>query len=127
MGCASSSAAIEPKSTEQPKAPTVQSSTVEAFDTTDNSDFEALEIPTSSQNTVIDWEWKPADTKTADSDSAGKAQPLKSRNTPAQNSSGFEPMPSMIELLDFEETEFDDPAVANAPVVEGRNRSPRNP
>ncbi len=123
MGCASSSAAIEPISTEQPKAPMVQLSTVEAFDTTDESDLDALHNPASTQNTVIDWEWKAADTKMADLNSAGKARP-KSRDTSAQKSSGFEPVSTTIELLDFEETEFDDPAVANAPVIEGRNSNP---
>ena len=127
MGCASSSTATEPATTEQHKPSiVVQSSTVEAFDATDESDLDALKNQSATQNTVIDWDWKPAHTNAANFDVATiKAGLPICRNTADQGSSGFA-MGASIELQDFEETEFDAPfsTVENAPYVDGRNLNP---
>jgi hypothetical protein len=129
MGCASSSTATEPSpaTTEQHKPLiVVQSSTVEAFDSTDESDLDALKTQTATQNTVIDWNWKPAHTNAENFDVATiKAGLPMCRSTADQSPSGFVTGAS-IELQDFEETEFDAPfsTVENAPFVDGTNLNP---
>jgi hypothetical protein len=128
MGCGSSSTATDPTPVAQSKpSSVVQVSAVEAFDTADESDLNTLNNPTTTQNTAIDWDWKPANLKAADSDAVNKARLISSHNASDQNTSGFPHMDPIIELQDFEETEFDAPAVEDdAPVSDGRNSSPAN-
>ncbi len=130
MGCASSSTATEPATTEQHNPSiVVPSSKVEAFDSTNESDLDALETQTATQNTVIDWDWKPAHTNAANLDVATiKAGLPICRNTADQSPSGFV-MGASIELQDFEETEFDAPfsTVENAPFVDDKTGRSLNP
>ena len=126
MGCSSSSVVSEPK--ERLNAQIVESSVVEAFDTADDSELDTLNSSTTAPNTVIEWDWKPALSKSNDSDSDSKnTHPLPlPRNASDQDQSGPVPMDRILELEDFEETEFDAPAV-NAPVLDGRNSTPAHP